>query len=67
MSPTPFLLQFFISLFLIALEAFVKSGCFVPTPAQKSFNPPPEPVDSIFGVLWSVVLPNFSATTIANG
>ena len=43
------------------------SGVPVPTPAQNSFRPPPEPVASIFGVLKSVVLPNLSATTVANG
>ena len=37
------------------------------TPAQKSLNPPPEPVDSILGVLKRVVLPNLSATTVAKG
>ena len=38
-----------------------------PTPAQNSLRLPPEPVDSIFGVLKAVVLPNCSATTVANG
>jgi len=66
-SPTPFSRHLLISFVLIALDAFVKSGCCVPTPAQKSFNPPPEPVVSILGVLKSVDFPNFSATTIAKG
>ena len=35
------------------------SGCEVPTPLQNSFIPPPDPVDSIFGVLKSVFF-NFS-------
>jgi hypothetical protein len=43
------------------------SGYSTPTPEQKSFNPPPEPVDSILGVLNFVVLPNCSATTVAKG
>jgi hypothetical protein len=30
-------------------------------------SPPPDPVDSIFGVLNSVVFPNRSATTVAKG
>jgi len=29
--------------------------------------PPPEPVDSITGVLYSVDCPNFSATIVAKG
>ena len=48
-------------------EALVMSGCCTPTPAQNSFRPPPEPVDSIFGVLNELVLPNCSATTVENG
>ena len=43
------------------------SGCSTPTPLQNSLMPPPVPVDSIFGVLTSLALPNFSATTVANG
>jgi len=39
----------------------------MPMPEQNSLNPPPEPVDSIFGVLNFVVLPNRSATTVAKG
>ena len=36
-------------------------------PEQNSLNPPPDPVDSIVGVLKSVALPNRSATTVAKG
>ena len=36
-------------------------------PAQKSFMPPPEPVDSILGILKSEPRPKISATTVANG
>ena len=43
------------------------SGCWTPTPPQKSLNPPPVPVDSILGVLNAPALPNFSATTVAKG
>jgi hypothetical protein len=45
----------------------VISGWFAPTPEQNSLAPPPEPVDSIVGVLKVVVLPNFSATVVAKG
>ena len=51
MSVTPFFSHIFFSLLFIAREAFVISGYFVPTPAQKSFIPPPVPVLSITGVL----------------
>ena len=50
-SVIPFLAHLETSLLLILLEAFVISGCFVPIPAQNNFNPPPDPVDSITGVL----------------
>ena len=43
------------------------SGCSSPIPAQNSFNPPPEPVDSTIGVLKSVLLPNRSATVVEKG
>lgn len=43
------------------------SAVATPTPLQKSFKPPPEPVDSTFGALKSVDLPKRSATTVANG
>ena len=43
------------------------SGWSVPRPAQKSFMPPPDPVDSILGVLKSDPRPKFSATTVAKG
>ncbi len=66
-SVTPLLRHMSTSDFLIRREALVMSGCSTPTPAQNSFRPPPEPVDSIFGVLKPVVLPNCSATTVANG
>ena len=66
-SVTPFFAHFFTSLLLILLEAFVISGCSVPRPLQKSFNPPPDPVDSITGVLNPLVFPNLSATTVAKG
>ena len=36
---------------LIRREELVISGCSTPTPAQNSFKPPPDPVDSILGVL----------------
>ena len=65
-SLTPFCLHNSISLFLIALEAFVKSGYLAPSPAQKSFIPPPVPVDSTIGV-FQPFLPCFSATTVVNG
>ena len=67
MSFTPLPAHFSTSLFLMRREALVTSGCSTPTPAQNSLRPPPEPVDSIFGVLKSVVLPNRSATTVAKG
>ncbi len=67
MSETPFSLHFFTSFDFILLEALVISGCSVPRPAQKSFNPPPDPVDSMTGVLKPLVLPNLSATTVAKG
>jgi phospholipase C len=51
----------------MAREALEMSGCWMPTPPQKSLNPPPVPVDSIFGVLKEPALPNRSATTVANG
>jgi hypothetical protein len=35
------------------------SGCCTPTPEQNSFRPPPEPVDSTFGVLKVVERPKF--------
>ena len=66
-SVTPFFSQFLTSLIFILLEAFVISGCSVPKPLQKSLSPPPEPVDSMTGVLKPLVLPNLSATTVANG
>ena len=43
------------------------SGCSTPIPLQKSFRPPPDPVDSMTGVLNLVDLPNLSATTVAKG
>jgi hypothetical protein len=52
---------------LMRREALVMSGCCAPTPAQKSFIPPPEPVLSTTGVLKSVVLPNLSATAAEKG
>ena len=48
-------------------EELATSGWLTPTPAQKSLSPPPEPVDSILGVRNLVLLPNCSATTVANG
>ena len=48
-------------------EAFDKSGVFIALLAQKSFIPPPVPVDSIFGVLKAVLLPKRSATTVEKG
>ena len=67
MSVTPFSLQSFHSLAFIRRDAFVMSGWPVPTPAQNSFSPPPDPVDSTTGVGNSVVLPNCSATAVENG
>ena len=67
MSEIPFASHFFTSFGFILLDAFVISGCSVPSPAQKSFKPPPDPVDSITGVLNPLVFPNLSATTVANG
>jgi hypothetical protein len=66
-SLTPLDWQVSYSDFLMAREALVMSGCSTPTPAQKSLKPPPEPVDSILGVLKPLVFPNCSATTVANG
>ena len=43
------------------------SGVLTPMPAQNSFKPPPEPVDSTTGVLKSVFLPKRSETAVANG
>ncbi len=43
------------------------SGVSTPTPAQNSLMPPPVPVDSIFGVLNLLVLPNCSATAVVKG
>ena len=37
------------------------------TPAQKNLRPPPEPDDSILGVLKIVSLPKLLATTVAKG
>ena len=48
-------------------DALVTSGCSTPTPSQNSFRPPPEPVDSMTGVLKPEVLPKVSATAVANG
>ena len=67
MSVIPAFAQRSISFCLILLDAFVISGCSTPTPLQNSFKPPPEPVDSITGVLNLVDLPNLSATTVAKG
>ena len=64
-SVTPFFSHNAFSLDLIALDAFVISGWFVPTPAQNNFIPPPVPVLSITGVLNFPVLPKVSATTVA--
>jgi hypothetical protein len=66
-SVTPFLAHSSISDFLIRREALVMSGCCVPTPAQNSFRPPPEPVLSMTGVAKPEVLPNSSATAVAKG
>ena len=66
-SVTPFFEHFLTSLDFILLEALVMSGCSVPRPLQKSLRPPPEPVDSITGVLKPLVFPNLSATTVAKG
>ena len=43
------------------------SGCDAPIPSQNNFKPPPDPVDSTFGVLKSVDLPYLSAATVVNG
>ncbi len=67
MSSTPFSAHLLTSFDLILLEALVISGCSVPRPEQKSFKPPPDPVDSITGVLNPLVFPNLSATTVAKG
>ena len=52
---------------MIRLDAFVISGCSSPIPAQNNFIPPPEPVDSITGVLFPEPRPYSSATTVAKG
>ena len=50
------------------VNAFVTSGVDGPLPEQNNFKPPPEPVDSIIGVLNPLsCLPKVSATTVANG
>ena len=64
---TPFLAHLSASDFLILLDALVTSGVLAPVPAQKSFIPPPEPVDSTTGVLKSVDFPNLSATAVEKG
>jgi hypothetical protein len=43
------------------------SGYSTPTPSQKSLNPPPDPVDSTFGVRNPVERPKRSATIVENG
>ena len=48
-------------------DELVTSGYATPTPLQNNFIPPPEPVDSIFGVLNLVPLPKRSATAMAKG
>ena len=63
----PALEHFLNSLPLIRLDALVMSGCCSPLPAQKSFMPPPEPVDSTIGVLYFDFLPNSSATAVEKG
>ena len=67
MSVTPFPAQRSTSEDLIRRDALVTSGWSTPTPAQNSLSPPPEPVLSTTGVLFSVVLPNSSATAVAKG
>src|SRR5690554_712580 len=66
-SFTPLLWHISNSLFFMRRDALVMSGCWVPIPAQNSFRPPPEPVDSSLGVGKSVLRPKRSATTVANG
>ena len=67
-SLIPFSAHKLISLFFILLEALVTSGVEGPLPEQNNFSPPPEPVDSIIGVLNPLsALPKVSATTVANG
>ena len=66
-SVTPFLAQVSTSPFLIRREELVTSGYCTPTPSQKSLMPPPEPVDSTFGVLNFDPFPNRSATVVENG
>ena len=66
-SVTPFFAHNSFSLPLIAREALVKSGWLGPKPPQKSFMPPPVPVDSITGVFMEPRWPCFSATTVAKG
>ena len=67
MSVTPFFAQVSTSPFLIRREEFVTSGCCTPTPSQNNLMPPPEPVDSTFGVLNFDPLPKRSATAVENG
>ena len=52
---------------LMRREAFTMSGWSTPTPPQKSFMPPPVPVDSILGVLNPPMFPKCSATVVAKG
>jgi len=66
-NSTPFSRQVSTSDIFTRREALVTSGCSTPTPAQNSFRPPPDPVDSMIGVAKSVVLPNSSATAVAKG
>ena len=63
----PFLVHSSISDWCTRREELVMSGYCTPAPEQNSLNPPPDPVDSILGVLKSVVRPNRSATTVENG
>ena len=65
-NATPFFSQVAASLSLIALDAFVISGCSKPIPAQNNFIPPPEPVDSTIGAGFPCCA-NFSATIVENG
>ena len=55
-------------MFYNIFNALVISGVDGPLPEQNNFKPPPDPVDSMIGVLNPLLaLPNVSATTVANG
>jgi hypothetical protein len=51
----------------MARDELLMSGKPTPMPSQNSFSPPPDPVDSTFGVLKLVLRPKRSATIVESG